>query len=150
MSKEKEGKQKTGKTAPSSTPKEKKAAKRTKRNAKNRTEQRGKCHSHPLLMEKGEFEESIICNVGYTKVHFRFCECGEFVLAKVSSIFWMIFQVISTETHPYFRSMDFVVPGMGIEPTHPNGHMALNHACLPVPAPGWILILVFKSIRGQI
>ncbi len=28
------------------------------------------------------------------------------------------------------------VPGMGLEPTHPNGHMALNHACLPIPAPG--------------
>ncbi len=27
------------------------------------------------------------------------------------------------------------VPRMGIEPTRPNGHMALNHACLPVPAP---------------
>lgn len=38
MSREKEGKQKSGKTAPSSTPKEKKAAKRVKRNAKNRAE----------------------------------------------------------------------------------------------------------------
>ena len=38
MSKEKEGKQKTGKTAPSSTPKEKKAAKKIKRDAKNRAE----------------------------------------------------------------------------------------------------------------
>ncbi len=28
------------------------------------------------------------------------------------------------------------VPRMGVEPTRPNGHMALNHACLPVPAPG--------------
>lgn len=38
MSKEKEGKQKSGKTLPSSTHKEKKAAKRAKRNAKNRAE----------------------------------------------------------------------------------------------------------------
>ncbi|MEK6153555.1 hypothetical protein WIW50_09855 [Flavobacteriaceae bacterium 3-367] len=38
MSREKEGRQKSGKTAPSSTPKEKKAAKRAKRNAKNRAE----------------------------------------------------------------------------------------------------------------
>ena len=28
------------------------------------------------------------------------------------------------------------VPGVGLEPTRPNGHMALNHACLPIPAPG--------------
>jgi len=36
MSREKEGKQKSGKTAPSSTPKEKKAAKRAKRDARKR------------------------------------------------------------------------------------------------------------------
>ena len=36
MPKEKEGKQKSDKTAPSSTPKEKKAAKRAKRSAKNK------------------------------------------------------------------------------------------------------------------
>ena len=28
------------------------------------------------------------------------------------------------------------MPGTGIEPARPNGHMALNHACLPVPASG--------------
>ncbi len=38
MSREKEGKQKSGKTAPSRTPKEKKAAKKAKRDAKNRAE----------------------------------------------------------------------------------------------------------------
>ncbi len=38
MSREKEGKQKSDKTAPSSTPKEKKAAKIAKRNARNRAE----------------------------------------------------------------------------------------------------------------
>ncbi len=38
MSKEKEGRKKSGKTAPSSTPKEKKAAKKEKRDAKNRAE----------------------------------------------------------------------------------------------------------------
>ncbi len=30
-----------------------------------------------------------------------------------------------------------IVPGAGLEPARPNGHMALNHACLPIPAPGW-------------
>lgn|SRR5690606_348535 len=34
-----------------------------------------------------------------------------------------------------FNHFSCFVPGMGIEPTRPNGHMALNHACLPVPAP---------------
>lgn len=38
MSKEKEGKKKSGKTQASSTPKEKKAAKRAKRDAKNMSE----------------------------------------------------------------------------------------------------------------
>ncbi len=28
------------------------------------------------------------------------------------------------------------VPGEGVEPSRPKGHMALNHACLPIPAPG--------------
>ena len=32
--------------------------------------------------------------------------------------------------------MTFAVPEMGVEPIRPNGHMALNHACLPIPAPG--------------
>ena len=40
MSKEREGKKKSGKTPPSKTPKEKKAAKRAKRNAKDWSEQR--------------------------------------------------------------------------------------------------------------
>lgn len=28
------------------------------------------------------------------------------------------------------------MPRAGVEPAHPEGHMALNHACLPIPAPG--------------
>ena len=28
------------------------------------------------------------------------------------------------------------VPRAGVEPARPNGHMALNHACLPIPASG--------------
>ena len=31
------------------------------------------------------------------------------------------------------------VPGAGVEPARPNGHMALNHACLPIPAPGRVI-----------
>lgn len=34
---------------------------------------------------------------------------------------------------PFFDSF---VPGMRLELTRPNGHMALNHACLPIPASG--------------
>ena len=30
------------------------------------------------------------------------------------------------------------VPEAGVEPARPNGHMALNHACLPIPASGQI------------
>ena len=31
----------------------------------------------------------------------------------------------------------FLVPEAGLEPARPNGHMALNHACLPIPALGY-------------
>ena len=37
------------------------------------------------------------------------------------------------------------VPGMGLEPTRPNGHMALNHACLPIPAPGRVFLMTCKE-----
>lgn len=37
---------------------------------------------------------------------------------------------------------DKKVPGVGLEPTRPNGHMALNHACLPIPAPGRVILKV--------
>ena len=30
----------------------------------------------------------------------------------------------------------FSVPEEGLEPSRPEGHMALNHACLPIPALG--------------
>ena len=33
------------------------------------------------------------------------------------------------------------VPRVGLEPTRPNGHMALNHACLPISAPGRCMTL---------
>lgn len=41
------------------------------------------------------------------------------------------------------------VPRMGVEPTRPNGHMALNHACLPIPAPGQMLISYIKKAPGR-
>ncbi len=33
-----------------------------------------------------------------------------------------------------------LVPEEGLEPSHPKGHMALNHACLPVSALGHIIV----------
>ncbi len=36
------------------------------------------------------------------------------------------------------------VPEVGLEPTRPKGHMALNHACLPIPASGRMNL---KSLR---
>ena len=38
-----------------------------------------------------------------------------------------------------FMQPRYFVPRTGIEPARPNGHMALNHACLPVPAPGHLI-----------
>tara|TARA_Y100001978_G_scaffold161152_1_gene147415 strand:- start:204 stop:464 length:261 start_codon:yes stop_codon:yes gene_type:complete len=32
------------------------------------------------------------------------------------------------------------VPKAGVEPARPNEHMALNHACLPVPALGLVRV----------
>src|SRR5699024_788002 len=40
----------------------------------------------------------------------------------------------------------FKVPRAGVEPARPNGHMALNHACLPIPAPGPLLRLGNNTI----
>ena len=46
------------------------------------------------------------------------------------------------------------MPGAGVEPARPNGHMALNHACLPIPAPGLSLVnhfvdaLTFVYLQG--
>ena len=43
-----------------------------------------------------------------------------------------------------------LVPKAGIEPARPNGHMALNHACLPVPAPGQVFQgCEFKHFRHK-
>ena len=35
-----------------------------------------------------------------------------------------------------FQLSKVEVPRAGLEPARPNGHMALNHACLPISAPG--------------
>ena len=35
-------------------------------------------------------------------------------------------------------SVNVLVPRAGLEPARPNGHMALNHACLPISAPGLV------------
>ena len=40
------------------------------------------------------------------------------------------------------------MPGAGVEPARPNGHMALNHACLPVPAPGLKTSLEKVNFQG--
>ena len=36
----------------------------------------------------------------------------------------------------FHNSLNISVPEEGVEPSRPEGHMALNHACLPIPAPG--------------
>ena len=38
----------------------------------------------------------------------------------------------------FFKKVEKIdlVPGEGLEPSRPYGHMALNHACLPISAPG--------------
>ena len=35
------------------------------------------------------------------------------------------------------------VPGVGLEPTRPNGHRILSPACLPIPPHGQMMYLVF-------
>ena len=37
-----------------------------------------------------------------------------------------------------FVSHAVFVPRAGLEPARPNEHMALNHACLPISAPGQV------------
>ena len=41
-----------------------------------------------------------------------------------------------------YKGLFLKVPGAGLEPARPKGHMALNHACLPISAPGhWVFAL---------
>ncbi len=35
------------------------------------------------------------------------------------------------------KKLSRLVPKEGVEPSRPKGHMALNHACLPIPALGY-------------
>ena len=44
-------------------------------------------------------------------------------------------QIVTQKKASALRDSLFV-PRVGLEPTRPNGHMALNHACLPISAPG--------------
>ena len=46
---------------------------------------------------------------------------------------------------------DVKVPRAGLEPARPNGHMALNHACLPIPAPGPAIVCAIfpKLSKGR-
>lgn len=37
------------------------------------------------------------------------------------------------------------MPGTGVEPARPNGHMALNHARLPIPPPGQAFLGVART-----
>ena len=52
----------------------------------------------------------------------------------------------------FIRFLFVFVPRAGVEPARPNGHMALNHACLPISAPGrerdslWIQIFQNKNV----
>ncbi len=43
------------------------------------------------------------------------------------------------------------MPWERLELSHPCGHMTLNHACLPIPAPGQISSLIYlKMGSGEI
>ena len=47
-----------------------------------------------------------------------------------------------TQKETTLESDLFTVPRAGIEPARPKEHMALNHACLPISAPGQLHIYV--------
>ena len=47
----------------------------------------------------------------------------------------VVAQIVMQKKASALRDSLFV-PRVGLEPTRPNGHMALNHACLPISAPG--------------
>ena len=62
-------------------------------------------------------------------------------------LFFRLFEVSKQSCHfsqtkkPTFLGgfLRLIVPEVGVEPTRPCGHMNLNHACLPVSAPGRVL-----------
>ncbi len=43
---------------------------------------------------------------------------------------------VTPTAHVLLLPCGHFVPEAGVEPARPKGHMALNHACLPIPAPG--------------
>ena len=47
-----------------------------------------------------------------------------------------VFSTVKREKPRSTRLFFYLVPRAGLEPARPNGHMALNHACLPISAPG--------------
>ena len=51
-----------------------------------------------------------------TEPNIEFCKCIKKALSQELFTIW--------------------VPGEGLEPSHPCGHMPLKHACLPISAPG--------------
>ncbi len=42
------------------------------------------------------------------------------------------------------------VPKMGVEPTRSNEHMALNHACLPIPALRYLCFVKIKKVKQML
>lgn len=73
------------------------------------------------LQSGKQFHISFLCFVLYKKEIFTTLRASGLIPAE--------------QKRPLFSEQSFVVPRMGVEPTRPNGHMALNHACLPIPAP---------------
>ncbi len=65
--------------------------------------------------------------------------------------FWMVGSSLPDDNGKHKKRDNsccpLLVPKVGVEPTRPNGHMALNHACLPIPALG--LKAPIKIRRGK-
>ncbi len=47
-----------------------------------------------------------------------------------------IYLPLAFEPHNSTIFQYYFVPRTGVEPARPYGHLALNQACLPIPAPG--------------
>jgi len=60
-------------------------------------------------------------------------------LCDFSSLQKILILYSKNKKHMIFENhvllIEYFMRWEGVEPSRPNGHMALNHACLPVPAP---------------
>jgi hypothetical protein len=109
----------------------------------------------PLLIKKNRRRAESISKTDWITLR-TFLKCSQTRNYRCFLIFIMYLKIFHKKTLTKLLFCESLkVPRAGVEPAHPEGHMALNHACLPIPAPGHIkysykpsklFLIIFKRI----